>query len=272
MQGMGRDPRAPWTQPERERLVAIGNEYCDSAEQRGITGRDLLWKVDRQRILRDLLGFLEVDEQWRLEGGWEFEAAELTFGMAAEPGRNEHPALTVELPDGRAIAFRGKIDRVDRGPGGKLAVIDYKSGRMTPYDAIRNANGAERLAGGKHLQLPIYALAAAAALGPEGEVSTYYRALAEREQYRAIGYTVGSEERDALGETLGVLVGTVEQGLFPANPGERDWDSYANCKYCPYDALCPGGDRIEAWVERQRAKGLEAYVLLSGGEPGGENG
>lgn len=258
-------PLAPWTQEERHRLAAIGEQCCDAAEARGITGRDLLWRVDRARIIRDLMGFLDADDQWRTDTGFVFEAAELSFGMPPSPGRTAFPATTVKLPDGRAIAFRGKIDRVDRSADGALAVFDYKSGSKSPYESIEKSTSGDRLDGGKHLQLPIYALAAAAALGAQGDVGAYYRFLSERDQYAKVGYPVTEEERTALRDTLGILVDTMGAGLFPARPGERDRNSYENCRYCPYDSICQGGDRLEAWVERQRADGLDAYVLLSEG-------
>jgi RecB family exonuclease len=265
MQASRPDALAPWTQEERDRLAAIGSECCDAAEVRGITGRDLLWRVDRGRIIRDLVGFLDADEQWRLDTGFVFEAAELTFGMPAAGGRTAHPPATVALADGHVVAFRGKIDRVDRAADGRLAVFDYKSGSKSTYEPIEKATGGERLDGGKHLQLPIYAVAAASALGATGDVGAYYRFLSEREQYAKIGYPVTEEERDALRDTLGVLVGTMGAGLFPANPGERDRNTYQNCRFCAYDSICQGGDRVEAWVERQRADGLDGYVLLAEG-------
>src|SRR5205814_1991126 len=148
-----------------------------------------------------------------------FAAAELTFGMAAAARRTAHPAAVVQLADGRVVAFRGKIDRVDRAPDGQLAVFDYKSGSKSPYEAIEKGTIADQLDGGKHLQLPIYALAAASALGATGEVSAYYRFLSEREQYAKIGFAVTETVLDALRGTLGGLVDTMASGLFPANPG-----------------------------------------------------
>ena len=56
-------------------------------------------------------------------------AVELSFGM------REQPPLRVELRDGRTLAFRGLIDRVDSTPGG-LVVFDYKAGKSSSFPKV----------------------------------------------------------------------------------------------------------------------------------------
>ena len=72
-------------------------------------------------------------------------------------------ASTLMLPDGRAIGFRGKIDRIDELPDGTLVVTDHKSGRP---DKLGSVSADDPTLGGRRFQLPVYAAAARALLGP----------------------------------------------------------------------------------------------------------
>jgi len=83
-------------------------------------------------------------------GRFEQQFAELAFGRPAD----HLPPLIIELPEGRQLLLRGKIDRVDicRGDDGSigLAVIDYKT-TSRPFSY-------ERFHYGLTLQLPAYLL------------------------------------------------------------------------------------------------------------------
>ena len=48
-------------------------------------------------------------------------------------------------------------------------------------------------------------------------------------------------------------------------PGERDRDSYVNCRYCPFDRLC-AADRDREWERVRIAPGLRAYARLAEGD------
>ena len=56
-------------------------------------------------------------------------AAELAFGF---PGA-ELGTVALDLPDGRAVRFRGFADRVDVADDGTLHVLDYKTGKADAY-------------------------------------------------------------------------------------------------------------------------------------------
>jgi RecB family exonuclease len=75
-------------------------------------------------------------------------AAETPIGTPESPCR-------IDLGDGLALGFRGRIDRVDRAdPTRPAAVVDYKTGKAKGATALLKAVGA-----GLHLQLPLYAMA-----------------------------------------------------------------------------------------------------------------
>ena len=269
--GRSPGPGEGWTAADRARLRSIADEECEKAYANGLTGGELLWRIDRARIRRDLALFLPKDAEARAETGATFLQAEHSFGNMnrdGKPAEDSWDTVVVELAGGQTVAFRGRVDRVDRTEDGKLIVYDYKSGGSFEFTDIEK--GVDRLAAGTHLQLPIYALAVRNGLG-EGTapVAAYYWFASEREGFKRIGYDLAPSDEESLRATLGVLAGMAESGLFPPVPGPKQFDgqgrraTYRNCQYCEFDRVCSGGDRIRAWEERKRAPELAAYVALA---------
>lgn len=250
-----RSPDEPWSDDERALLLKIGRRLCDEAEEQGITGKPLLWRMERERILRDLLGFLAADEEMRREEGVVPREVEMGFGMPGSAG----PALVVALARGREVALRGKIDRVDSTPDGtRAAVFDYKSGSAGYYSGLRK----DPVNGGRVLQLPIYALAARECLG-FGEAAAYYWFVGEEAGYRRIGYTVDDKALERFREAAGVIIDGIDSGVFPANPGKPSGEGgHANCRICPYDRICPI-DRRRVWERKRQSPELRRYVEMT---------
>ena len=266
--GRSPGPGEKWTRADRDRLLEIGGEECARANARGVTGAELLWRIDQARIRRDLTLFLESDNDVRAETGASFFAAERAFRSPdrdAVPGDSWRP-VTIDLGETTSVRFAGRIDRVDRRPDGSLIVYDYKTGRADDFKSIDGAG--DHLNGGRALQLPIYALAARQSLGQaDTPVESYYWFVSERERFGRIGYSLTPEDEAGLRTTLGVLARTADAGLFPPVPGKRSGrpSSYDNCRYCDFDRVCSGGDRLRAWEEYKGTPGLAPYVALSGG-------
>ncbi len=247
----------PWEPQHLAQILAIGAAQCDAAEAEGITGKPLLWDVERQRIRRDLEGFLEADAARCAETGFLFRAGEYPFGLRGAT----NSAVRVELADGTAIAFRGQIDRVDRDPlTGKLAVYDYKTGRRTGYDKLDK----DHLNAGQLLQLPIYAVAAAEAFKSNDPVWASYWFVTRKGEYEHRGYLVEDKDLDEFRRALNVIANGIEGGVFPANPGppETRWGGTENCGYCPFDRICPR-DRLRAWGRRQESPEIVEYLELA---------
>lgn len=258
------DPLAPWTRRERALLIEIAEQQCAEAERRGITGKPLTWAAERARILRDLECFLDADEAERRATGFVYDRAEVAFGTNRE-GSPALPPVLYTLPDGTQVGFRGYIDRVDRGPGGALLVTDYKSGSSGRFTkAIDHPEPLARLDGGKRLQLPVYALA----LEEEARgapISARYWFITEREGYKQARLPLDTGTREAFGEVVQVLADTMRAGFFPAVPGEEERNSYRHCQYCPYDRVCPPGQRLEMWKQFKDGPVVAKFAGLSGG-------
>ena len=257
------NPLAPWSAGERTRLREIAEQHCAAAEGRGLTGKPLAWAADRARILRDLDRFLDEDQACRATTGFVFERAEVAFG-ASRDGSPPPPPARYTLPDGTGIAFRGYIDRVDRGPNGELMVTDYKTGRSTKFKVVGKPDPLVRLDGGKRLQLPVYALALEEEAGGK-PISARYWFITERENFEQAVLPLDGPTREKFGEVVQVLADTMRQGYFPAVPGKEDRASYTHCKYCPYDRICPPGQRIEIWKQFKGGAGLARFTGLSEG-------
>ena len=111
------------------------------------------------RLFQHLLEFVQDTAGWMAGYGFRPESAELGFGRRSNAGL---PALRFALPPDYEIHLEGTLDRVDRGlePPHALIVLDYKSRDRKWDQAVVDA--------GLDLQLPIYALALAAAGQPVG--------------------------------------------------------------------------------------------------------
>jgi RecB family exonuclease len=152
------------------------------------------------------------------------------------------------------------IDRVDRDDDGQLFVTDYKTGRGIGYQGL----GDDPVDRGRHLQLPIYALAARAAFAasPDTTVHASYRFL-DREG-EELSVRLDEQTTDRFDDVLGVLVAGIESGAFPYHPGAADRSSFANCRFCDFDRLCPT-NRATWWDRNRSHVALLAYGELADG-------
>lgn len=223
-------------------LDAALDEAGREAERRGLTGLPALWAGERARLRAELRAALAAEAD---EGeAWVPALFEVAFGIpwleaAAAP-------LVCQLPDGRTLRLRGKIDRVDLSPDGTRArVLDYKTGRA------RSPRTADRLAGGRALQLPVYRLAAQALLEARGsaarvEEAQYYHVVGPDAGTRVRFTRSGWEARRAdFDRLLAALVDGIQAGRFFQRP-----QACARGP-CAFDLAC-GAER-RRWAEAKRA-------------------
>lgn len=237
---------------DRERLRAIGAAVCDEFAARGRTGRQLFWRRDRARILADLDRFFTDDAAWRADAGAEPVAAERRFDTM------------LLLPDGRALRVRGAIDRVDRLPGGRLVVFDYKTGKSEHF---KNLTEDDPHQCGTRLQPVIYAAGARHELG-EGPVQFDYWFVTSTGGFKRIGYHVTDAVAAEVGAVLSTIVDGINGGLFPLRPPEAPGWNRVDCWFCSPDGLSAAEARRD-W-ERKRGNALLAsYVDLC--EPGSDD-
>ena len=154
------------------------------------------------------------------------ERFELAFG-----GDDEEPAAHLDLPDGRRLPLRGKIDRVDRRTDGRLEVVDLKTG------AVRSRSGSVRWTHeGKtelRLQLPLYLEAASQVTGARAVRASYWHATADA-AFQEIVYDEAdlARDRDEIAAIAQHLVQRIREGWFPCTP------SATRCCYPGNVAVC----------------------------------
>jgi DNA helicase II / ATP-dependent DNA helicase PcrA len=149
---------------------------------------------------------------FKRNGADQLEAYRKGGGFDGTPEYLEQP-FSVEV-DGWTL--RGVIDRVDRTESGRR-ILDYKSGR--PVTRAK-----------RDLQVALYALGAAAALGvgPEGlELDVVYLASGETVQLDRTDALVAEAKKQGAEAVEGVRA-----GRFEAKPDRR------RCRLCPYRLAC----------------------------------
>ena len=255
-QGALPGPGEPWSEQHRDALRRIAETEFAEAESRGVTGKPLMWHIEREEILTDLYTFLEQDSGVRERFGVSPSSVEASFGT----GPDSWPAAVFDLDDGTVIRFRGVIDRVDVGEGGApVLVLDYKTGSASPYRNLAD----DPIDRGQRLQLGVYSLAAQSALGAEAKVSAAYWFVTSRGNFSlspAEPFSLQNQSvRERFAEGVSTIVSGIGSGAFPANPGKLDSrGGFENCRYCDFDSLCPSRRNV-LWSRKRRDPRLADY-------------
>jgi ATP-dependent helicase/nuclease subunit B len=246
-------PHEPWSASDRALMVNLAEQVCDDYERKGLTGRPIFWHQDRRRIIADLLRFLEADSSYREEHGIRPLAAELAFGFP----RAGLGTVALDLPDGRAVSFRGFADRVDVADDSSLHVLDYKTGKADLYRGLTEENPDAQ---GQLLQLAVYGQAARLLHGtPETPVRAEYWFVSSRGRFERIGYSVTPAVLGHIGETLQSMVNGIEAGVFPPYPTAQSTSIRVECPYCDPDGM--GVAELRRQYEHKQADGaMDAFV------------
>ncbi len=250
-------PDQPWTDDHRRKLLKIAEEEFQKAEQRGVTGKPLLWELAKDEMLSDLERFLMEDAKLRKKHGVSPHAIENAFGFSRND--NQTPLDSVKWSSAKTgtLRFRGFIDRIDLSPSGDTAlVLDYKSGGTSSY-ANMNKDPVQR---GKLLQLPVYGLAARQLLGDGVDIEVAYWFVTEKGNFKTRPPKPPplDEMLDAFAPVVGTITDGIGAGLFPANPGKDG----GNCRYCEFRNLCPTR-RERHWQRKSNDPRLSAYVAMA---------
>lgn len=254
---------APTLKAETSRLRKITKTVLDGLERDGRTGYPLLWSVDRVRLEEDLDRWLQTQYPGDLyDGTWTKHGFEVRFGLLPYRDEADHPdplscdePLEIVLPGQPNIELSGYVDRVDYNEGaGRFSVVDYKTGKMwgKEEDALR---------GGRTLQLPLYILAIARALGVDPTMGTArYESVDRKGKFRNVAYDgqLLQGTQSDLVALLTDLVSARADGDFHREPGSggRGDD---NCNYCSVADACD--PRRRALLRRkQKAKQIVGHA------------
>ena len=216
-------------------LRAAADDEMDRFAAQEHVGHRALWELRRGELHALLARVIESEAQ----AGAQPVELEQQFGFAGA-----WAPLEVVAPDGeRSVFVRGAVDRIDRGPGGALVVLDYKSGSIEPLK--RKLKPAWLLA--PEFQLAVYA-ALLRQRHPAAPVDALYLSLKDAARTKALSKTI---DLDALLETAparrkelreqdprplnfaDAVFDRVDQmrgGLFPVKP--------LSCDFCDLKPAC----------------------------------
>lgn len=213
-----------------QRLEQIAAEEFAKAERNGFTGIPLLWEIQRARILAVLRDFLD-DEYARQADGLLPRAVEWSFGMFHDFDEESAAPISVTLPNGSALTFHGKVDRVDEHAEKHWRVVtDYKTGK--PLKISDKKFTSSPLNGGQLLQIPIYALAAQTTDTPVTRGEQIYLFAEKKEEQRLIwNEQMLKAAHDELPKLLATLHELMACGVF---------FQQGDCKRCGGSALSQG--------------------------------
>jgi ATP-dependent helicase/nuclease subunit B len=205
-----------------------------------------LWPVLRNRMIELAHRFLQFEKDWRKD-----YPATQTVGRETEIKgyiQKDTGELINSEQEG-AVAFVGKIDRVDRGADGQYAVVDYKSsiGEHSQYPGAVDKN---------QLQLALYSMAIESHLTdlpPDEVVGAFY--FVAKTMSRDVGYRISDSMTDLFGfedrrrnkltrneksELWGKVRGILTEVLQQVSKGEfaPEPEDQKNCAKCEWSGLC----------------------------------
>jgi DNA helicase II / ATP-dependent DNA helicase PcrA len=117
--------------------------------------------------------------------------------------------------------LRGRVDRVDRLPGGGYELIDYKTG---------DPGSGPKLSG--DVQLALYRMAAREAWRIEAEVGSYWYVLADQR----IPVPAAPDDGERVERTVLEIAAGVSEQDFEPRP------SHEICSWCDYRLICPASE------------------------------
>jgi len=129
------------------------------------------------------------------------------------------------------VRVKGRLDRIDRITGNRVAIIDYKTGKPRTDDHAR-----------KSLQLSIYALAAREKWGFEAERLAFYN-IADNSE---VSCRRDQKHLDDACERVAHVAEEIKRGNFDPTPG-------FHCNWCAYRNLCPATEERLYQIQTQAA-------------------
>ncbi len=215
---------------------------CAERVARGVTGRPLIWEMDRRQISEDLVRW--YDAEVREGGGLLPGALEVRFGPGGAGYGTDDPLSSDEplrlVAGARELLFQGRIDRVDWDDDRRIfRVVDYKTGQARDKAAFDR---------GRALQLPIYLRAAAELLGIghlRGEAQYFYVSSRGNFVRRTLTGPDLEDRADEFGQVLETIADGVDEGMFAPAP-----EPNTICRWCDYRAVCDA--RIDTVMQRKR--------------------
>jgi ATP-dependent helicase/nuclease subunit B len=235
---------------------------------------EAVFRRERAQLAQIAATFLAEEERFCRDTGSRPRYLEAALGMP--PGGRGTAVdtlepLAVELPGGRVIRARGRVDRIDAA-GGVFAVWDYKTGSTYGFDRASPFAEGRKIQPWLYLRMVERRLRESVDPGARAGLFGYFfpgvRAAGERISWPA-------ERLAAGGDVLALLCRLIAAGAFVATT-----DHEKDCAYCDYRAACGDVAALAAAARRKvavepllepvrtlRAASLAKTAKREGGEP-----
>jgi hypothetical protein len=194
---------------------------------------DLFYQRAIDALVEELSGW-HAEHLARLARGLTVVGTEMAFGddHALQPAMAKRK-VAITLPDGTAVSFSGKIDRIDQLPGAGLEVIDYKTGNKKYLKDLETNPPTDSR---KKFQLGIYGLLArqlALELPQDNHpIASYWftqesgGAEAGERSECYVTITLSESDFETLTDDLSAVVELIRDGYFPPKPADSPFDPY----------------------------------------------
>jgi hypothetical protein len=172
---------------------------------------EVVYATTYRDLWNDALLFLRV-EAARSDS---FAPHQFEVGFGYPPHRQseeDYPDAPVLQLNDHTFELRGRVDRVDRSPDGRLRIWDYKTGSSRRYDET------DLLEGGTHLQWALYAYALEHLLNAEVDSAGYFFTSTD-EMGKRISANPASH-RHRVAKILEAISDGVASGAFPVTDSD----------------------------------------------------
>jgi RecB family exonuclease len=221
------------TAEEVELITQRAGETLDGLGRVHAENHPATWQAERERTGEELRQLLLHEA--REHGTACPEHFEYEFGEVG-------PApFVLRLSDEAGVAFRGRIDRVDRLPDGAVQIVDYKTGRPDRY---RKAS----FLGGLQLQLPVYLLAVAELMEARSGSGLYLMVAGPRDVPQFTLEDMKARMGDFKRALTLILEGIAAGDFFPLPAEARPAREHCE-RYCRFRAAC-GAARQALWEQK----------------------
>lgn len=228
------------------RLLAIGDAWLGAAAAGAPGWLPQVWARDARVIREDLETWHALDVIERAQG-WRPLGAESGFGAEGQT------PVSLDLEQG-AMAFLGKIDRIDRHDDGRIRVTDYKTGGSKYSQDLVEANPT---ANTTKFQLPVYGLFGRTLAG-EADVTARYWFATSKGDFAPIGYPITDHVIEVLRRDLSYCQQSIRAGIFPPRLGSLSVSTLAG--------LLGAGELNRTWNALRGVPALADLVAIHEGE------
>jgi len=245
----------PFSESDSRTVMEVSGEVAadvlGEAEKEQPVGLRLFWEMERKSIEKTVKMFIETEIE---------EESDLVPELFEEPfGYGGSKVVSYDI-DGRRVSFKGRIDRIDKGPHDSFRVIDYKTGKIKARNSEIDPT--------KDLQLPVYLIAASSILHrPVTSGTSEFRSVNIESLNKSVVLKGDSwnEVEAVFKEVVGTIVNGIEGGLFfPLADDDV-------CKRCAVRPACPTGYRdvvVRKVMADERTERFRRLRGIDGAEKG----